>query len=128
MDIPKPIQDRRRSLRVEERIAFKIGTKDFEIEAETINISKGGALCILNKPVAAMTKLDIALSLPPYKKSAYSKKTIYLKGVVVRCQEGSERNKYYTAIYFSEGQPSDLKSLGDFIQSRASASSNDSQP
>lgn len=128
MEIPKPIQERRRSLRIDESIPFRIGTKDFDIEAETVNISVGGALCILDKPLAAMTRMDIALALPAYKANSFRRKTIYLKGVVVRSEKDAVSGKYYTAIFFSEGQPSDLKSLSDFIQSRISASSNDIQP
>ena len=119
MKTPKPVLDRRRSLRIAEKLPFKIGHEGFEAEAITVNISLNGALCLVEREIPLMTQLKIALSLPLDSKGSPAKKKILLmKGVVVRKEKDPSSDQYCIAIYFSQIKPSDRKFLNQFIESR----------
>ena len=119
MKTPKPVLDRRRSIRVEEKLPFKIGAQNYEAEAITVNISVNGALCIVEREIPLMTQLKIALTLPS--KPAQKNKLLSMKGVIVRKEKDLEGGKYYIAIYFSDIKPADRKFLSNFIESRLPA-------
>ena len=121
MKTPKPVLDRRRSIRVAEKLPFRIGHRDYETEARTINISCQGALCIVDLDIPLMTQLQVALSLPPLRKGASHAKTIPIKGVVVRKDKDAAGRQFLIAIYFSEIRPSDREFLEKFIESRLPA-------
>ena len=110
--IPKSILERRRSIRITEVLAFRIGNKDYEMEARTLNISCHGAMCVVDKDIPMMTQLDIALKLP-------GQKMIRVKGVVVRKEEDPLNEKFHVAIFFSEISPYDTKRLRQFIECRS---------
>lgn len=119
MRTPKPILDRRRSVRVYETLPFKIGHAGYEAQAETINVSAHGALCVVDKNIPLMTQLAVALTLPLSPKRG---KTIKLKGVVVRRDKDVDSERYFLAIFFSEVKPEDQETLHRFIESRLSTS------
>ena len=108
MRVPKPILERRRSVRIDDTLPFKVGLEGFEQEASTLNISSTGAMCLLDKVIPMMTKLRVAISLE-------SKKTIHLKGVVVRTDKDLATNKFRAAIFFSEISASDREALERYI-------------
>jgi hypothetical protein len=83
MEIPKPIRERRRSIRIEEALPFKIGHKGYQIEAVTLNISYHGVMCVLDNDIKMMTQLDVALTLPRASKTGRAS-TIKANGVIVR--------------------------------------------
>ena len=119
MKTPKPVLDRRRSLRIAEKLPFKIGLQNYEVEAITVNISVNGALCLVEREIPLMTQLKIALSLPSDSKASPNKKRVLsMKGVVVRKEKDPSTEQYYIAIYFSQIKPNDRKFLNQFIESR----------
>ena len=118
MKTPKPVLDRRRSIRISEKLPFKIGHENYEIEAVTVNISANGALCVVEREIALMTQLKIALTLPVASKASSKKKTLSLKGVVVRKEKDFSKQQYFIAIYFSDIKSEDRKFLQQFIESR----------
>lgn len=119
MKTPKPVLDRRRSIRIAEKLPFRIGHQDYEAEAVTVNVSVNGALCIVDRDIPLMTQLKIALTLPS--KAAQKPKVLSMKGVVVRKEKDMEGGQFYIAIYFSDIKPSDRKTLDQFIESRLPA-------
>ena len=122
MKTPKPVLDRRRSIRIAEKLPFKIGLQNYEAEAITVNISMNGALCIVEREIPLMTQLKIALTLPPITKASSSKgKVLSMTGVVVRKEKDPSSGHFYIAIYFSDIKPSDRKFLSQFIESRLPA-------
>lgn len=121
MKTPKPILERRRSVRVYESLPFKIGHAEYETQAETINISAHGALCVVDKNIPLMTQLAVALTLPGAGSSKRAK-TVRIKGVVVRREKDADSERYFLAIFFSEIKPQDQEILHRFIDSRLSAS------
>ncbi len=121
MKTPKPVLDRRRSIRIVEKLPFKIGHQNYEAEAVTVNISVNGALCIVEQDIPLMTQLKMALTLPPISKTSSKKKTVLMKGVVVRKDKDPSTQKYFVAIYFSEIKPEDRQFLQKFIESRSAS-------
>ena len=121
MKTPKPVLDRRRSIRITEKLPFRIGHQDYETQARTVNISCQGALCIVEQDIPLMTQLKVALSLPPLRKGATHARTISMKGVVVRKDRDAVARQFLIAVYFSEIKPSDREFLEKFIESRLPA-------
>jgi len=115
---PKRILDRRRSVRIEENLPFRIGHEDYETEARTLNISSHGALCVVDRDIPLMTQLKIGLSIPSGTPPRQKEHTIRLKGVVVRKEEDGVTGKFYIAVYFSNISPKDLKTLQDYVEHR----------
>lgn len=118
MRTPKPILDRRRSVRVDEELPFKIGQGDYETQAKTVNISENGALCLVEKNIPLMTQLAVALTIPALDKKTKNGKTLRLKGVVVRREKDPSSEQYFLAIYFSQISAQDREVLSRFIGSR----------
>ena len=116
MKTPKPILERRRSVRLHEALPFRIGHADYEITAKTVNISAHGALCIVDKNIPLMTQLAVALTLPA--KGAKHGKTLRIKGVVVRREKDPSFERYFLGIYFSAIKSKDQDTLSRFIEGR----------
>ena len=117
MKTPKNVLDRRRSLRVVEKLPFTIGHQNYEIEATTVNISVNGVLCVVKREIPLMTQLKVAITLPSGATGSSKKKIILMKGVVVRKEKDSLKQQHLLAIYFSEIKPADKKFLKKFIES-----------
>ena len=109
------MEERRRSIRVETDFLFKIGSgAGAVLEARGVNLSKTGALCVIECDIRMMTQLEMTLILP--------RKEIHLKGVLVRKEKEPFSDRYRIAIYFSEVTPADKKALEKFIESRQKSS------
>ena len=120
MKIPKPVMERRRSVRLAEKLPFKIGRQGYEARAVTLNISAHGALCLLDTEFSLMTQFKLALTLPGRGGGARSK-VIFMKGVVVRKDKDALSGRFLHAIYFSDIKPADRLSLEKYIESRLPA-------
>ncbi len=119
MRIPKPILERRRSIRLDEELPFKIGLEGFEQEATTLNVSSHGAMCLLEKDIPMMTKLSMVITLfASGQKISFRSKNIHLKGVVVRKEIDPATGHFQVAIFFSEITAADQEVLDRYILSR----------
>ena len=116
MKTPKPILERRRSVRLHEALPFKIGHGDYETTANTVNISAHGALCLVDRNIPLMTQLAVAITLPV--KGSKKGKTLRIKGVVVRREKDPEFERYFLGIYFSSITSKDQETLRKFIEGR----------
>lgn len=108
--------ERRQHVRVERHVPLKITQEEGDIVAETVNISRSGAYCRLNKRIPVMTKLKIQLLLPLRKGNKSATKSIHCQGVVVRiepCVEGF----YHIAIFFNEIAQRDAELINDYVDS-----------
>lgn len=109
--------ERRRQPRIPHKVSLRIAQEQGELIAETHNISASGAYCALNQFVEPMTKLDlhfeIFLEEGPY--------TVSCTGVVVRVEpeiiEG-QKERYQTAVFFSDISEKDKKALEAYVHSR----------
>lgn len=104
--------ERRTAERFSKQLTFRIDQKGFDISAETVNISKNGALCEVQSNMPLMTTLDVDLFLPT---STAKSKEIRLKGVLVRKEKNHKNGHYFVAIYFSEIAPGDQKTLEEYL-------------
>ncbi len=118
MKTPKRILDRRRSVRIEDALPFKIGHQGYEFEVTSVNISAHGAMFLIEKDLPLMTQLSIALAIPSKTGSKTSKKS-NIKGVVVRKDKDHLSGKFYIAVYFSGIKDSDQKALNAYIAHHA---------
>lgn len=114
--IPKSVNERRRSIRIYESLAFKIGHDGFEAEARTVNIGTHGVMCEVDRDIKLMTQLSLSISLPANGSSAKARR-VSARGVVVR-KEPSANGKFRIAIFFSDLKPKDAQYLKDFIDGR----------
>ena len=121
MKTPKPILERRRSVRLAEALPFKIGHGNYETTALTVNISAHGALCLVDKNIPLMTQLAVALTLSV--KGSKRGKTLHIKGVVVRREKDPSNERYFLGIYFSSIKPQDQETLRRFVEGRVTPSS-----
>lgn len=108
--------ERRRHPRLEKSLPLKAFGETFDFVTETMNISLGGALCILDKPVPVMTKLRITLLIPavPGKKSS----RIDCEGVVLRViekKDSTDNKKFAVAIMFSDMKPADKRKISRYV-------------
>ncbi len=117
MKIPKPILERRRSVRIPENIVFHIGHENHDAQALMVNLSTHGTLCLVERDIPMMTQLQIVLSLPG-SSNASKEKSLRLRGVVVRKEIDAASGKYLIAIFFQSLKPTDKKALERFIHSR----------
>ncbi len=116
MRLPKRIEERRRAIRIEQSLAFKIGHEDFEVEATTINVSSHGVLCLVEKDIPLMTQLKVALRVPGSLSSKTPEKIVKAVGVVVRKERDDLSGKFFIAIYFSKITPNQQKILDTFVR------------
>jgi len=119
MKIPKKILERRRSVRVSESLPFTIGHDSYDLEAETVNVSAHGAMCVVGKDIPIMTQLKISLSLPGFCTDSNRSKKIHVKGVVVRKEKDPLSGGYTVAVFFSEIKPDDQRMLERFVASQS---------
>lgn len=119
MKIPKPILERRRSIRIDEALPFRVGTEGYEIQATSLNISSTGVMCFLEKDIPVMTKLSLAIPLDGVEaRSGGSAHILRVKGVVVRKEKETATERFQVAIFFSDMNDPDRHSLDRFISSR----------
>ncbi len=111
--LPKRIVERRHSVRITEPLLFKIGHRGYDIQAITLNISCHGALCIVDRDIPMMSQLNIGLELPAGSRG--KRKTVHMKGVLVRKEKEVRTGRFLVAVYFSDIKPADAKRLEQFI-------------
>lgn len=76
------------------------------------NISATGVLCHTVKPIALMTRMSIALELPPPFKGR-----IECEGVVVRCEPHEVGDDHFkVAILFTKINESDRDAIHQFVE------------
>ena len=124
MNIPKPILERRRSIRVDDNLHFQFGHAGYDIQAVTIDISTTGAMCLLDADVPLLTKLKIRLSIPTPAKGTRRPRMVGVEGVIVRKDKDPITARYYVGIFFSSISPKDQAFLESYIQSRIQSSGN----
>ncbi len=118
-------QERRKGQRAAAHIPVRIAHEDGDIVTETLNISRSGAYCRVNKRIELMTKLKIQILLPPARGLSAARKnqkrlskTIHCQGVVVRVEPSAENGRFEIAIFFNEIAQRDAESINDYVGSR----------
>ncbi|MBF0489393.1 MAG: PilZ domain-containing protein [Candidatus Omnitrophica bacterium] len=109
--------ERRRHVRLEQLIPFKISSGDLDFVTETKNFSSSGALCLVNKHITPMTKLKLHFLLPLKRNNKVVNKRISCEGVVVRSESAVDQDSFQTAIFFSDISPRDSQIIHEFVES-----------
>ncbi|MBP8132580.1 MAG: PilZ domain-containing protein [Candidatus Hydrogenedentes bacterium] len=104
--------DRRRFPRSHSSVPARAADVAPEVFNHVDNISANGVLCHTNRPVALMTRMQIALELPkPFDRF------INADGVVVRCDPHEEEAGHYqVAILFTRISDEDHKAVHKFVE------------
>lgn len=124
-------QERRKGQRALAHIPVRIAQEDGDIVTETLNISRSGAYCQVNKRVELMTKLNIQILLPPAghrppsgeslsaarKNQKRQAKTIHCHGVVVRVEPSAHNGRFDIAVFFNEIAQRDAQAINDYVGS-----------
>ncbi|MDN3513960.1 MAG: PilZ domain-containing protein [Candidatus Brocadia sp.] len=119
MDRQKNHSEKRKHPRIDKCIPFKLKIDDFNIIAETMNLSCSGVYCQVNKPIPFMTRLKLAFELPGHgneKEPQY----VTCNGVVVRTEKEISKTKmssaYNIAIFFNEIEKTEKEKIANFIE------------
>ena len=107
--------ERRNNQRSENNIPVKICQKDGDIVTETMNVSRSGAYCCVDRNLPLMTRLKIHLLLSQRDAGKSAARKISCEGVVVRSEPAADENNYNIAIFFSDITRRDAECLMDYI-------------
>lgn len=112
--------DRRRHIRILDRLSFKLADNLSVIATQTINISISGAYCEIDRYIAPMTKVNITLLVPlRLKSNKISSKTLRMEGVVVRTEKSeNSEGRFSIAVFFTQAKEADLKNIRLYIESQ----------
>ncbi len=111
----KSAQERRRAPRVNHQIPIKIIQEDGDIVTETVNISRSGVYCQVNRALAPMSKLKVRLLLQLNHKDKWINKPVTCAGVVVRTEPAAKTNTYNVAIFFNDLSKKDSENIATYI-------------
>lgn len=112
--------DRRRHIRILDRLPFKLADNVSVIATQTINISASGAYCEIDRYIAPMTKVNVTLLVPlRLKSNKISSKTVRLGGVVVRTEKSrSSEGRFSIAVFFTQAKEADLKNIRLYVENQ----------
>ncbi len=116
MKIPRPILERRRAVRIEHNLIFKIGHKNYDVKATTVNLSSHGVRCLVDKDIPLMSQLDITFFLPFRTEPKANPRAIHARGVIVRKQKDSAKGHFTIAIFFTQISENSQRTLNKFIE------------
>jgi hypothetical protein len=111
-----PLQDRRKTPRALGNVPLKISHREGDIVTETVNISRSGAYCKVDKYVDPMTKMKIHILLPLRKNDRDVTKKVACEGVVVRTEPAPEKGFFNIAVFFNEITRRDSDAIGDYVE------------
>jgi len=104
---------------INEVLQSKVRAEDFDVVAETTNLSFLGAHCRVNKDIPLMTCLQIVLALP-YGNEENEFDYVECNGVVVIAEgalsETHVCSSYSIAIYFNEIEESEKEKIANFFK------------
>lgn len=107
--------EKRKDPRALGNVPVKISQGAGDIVTETVNISRSGAYCKVDKYIEPMTKLKVNLLLPSAKGSKGTGKKVACEGVVVRVEPITHENAYSLAIFFNNLSQRDSELISDYV-------------
>ncbi len=109
----KSTAEQRRYPRVPEVLPVAVARGSWQFRAKTVNVSCGGVLCVVGRPLPLMTRVALTLELP--------RRLVRCRGAVVRCRpaaaaRGQRRSQAYrVAVLFMEMKPEDHRAVAEFV-------------
>ena len=117
MSTRKSVDERRRSPRARTNVPVKILCDDGDIVTQTVNISRSGVYCTVNRSVDMMSKLKVCLLIPVKKFGKASTKKINCQGIVVRTEPVPGTSNYNVAVFFNDIVQRDADCIADYVSS-----------
>jgi len=119
----KPMQERRKSHRVEVRVPVRLEEREEEprgkaIPGQSANLSEGGVYCDVEKYLAPLTKVGISLLLPAFGERFSQPREISAEGVVVRTlpeKQGRKVARYRIACCFTNMDVNEKELIREYI-------------
>jgi hypothetical protein len=109
--------ERRRHPRIAKNVPLKICQEDGDIITETVNLSRSGAYCCVEKYIQPMTKMKAHLLLPLKRNGKTVNKKISCSGVVIRSEPVAGSNLFSLAIFFNDITQKDADIIAGYIGS-----------
>ncbi len=110
-------QEKRKSPRADNKIALKFSHEEGDIVTETVNISRSGVSCRVNKFIEPMMKVKVNFLLPIKNSTRSINKRISCHGIVVRTElVSTDKDFYNVAIFFSEISSKDAENIDDYVR------------
>jgi hypothetical protein len=110
-------RERRQHRRLDNNVPLKITSTDANFSTNTVNISRSGVYCTVDKYVEPMTKLKINLMVPVKKNNKFISKKIKCEGIVVRSEKCEGSPMHNVAIFFNDITQQDAEDIADYVGS-----------
>jgi hypothetical protein len=121
---PRPLQGRERRAHPRAaadwplEIALTSGPRPGLVQARVRDVSRAGVSFYVDRPIAMMTMLELALELP----TAKGRRKVRGKGAVVRCQRiGAAVEHYEVAVFLHELTETDRRTIDEHVRERIGA-------
>ncbi|MBN1503514.1 MAG: PilZ domain-containing protein [Candidatus Eisenbacteria bacterium] len=119
----KPMEERRKSHRVEVRVPVRLEEREEEprgasIPGQSANLSEGGVYCDVEKYLAPLTKVGISLLLPAFGERLTRPREIMAEGVVVRTlpeRQGRKVARYRIACCFTGMDENEKELIREYV-------------
>ena len=113
----QPGIERRRTPRAPAEFAIQLGNRGETREARVKDLSANGICCLFPEPIAEMTIVELAVSLPD------DDVLHSIQGAVVRCEKVRDHSPptYEIAVYFTEMPSPCRRALMNFVSARLTA-------
>jgi hypothetical protein len=109
-------QERRKNPRAFGNVPVKISHAAGDIVTETVNISRSGAYCKIDRYVEPMTRMKINILLPLWKNNRNTTKKVACEGVVVRTEPATGKGFFHIAVFFNEISRRDAEVVDDYFE------------
>lgn len=107
-------KERRKHLRLEKKLPFKVAVDGYDFSTTTENISCVGAYCQIKKYIPPFTKVMVKLSLPVKENNHSKTYKIDCEGVIVRTEDKS-KSGFNVAIFFNQIKNNQRKVISEYI-------------
>jgi len=119
----KPLEERRKSHRVEVRVPVRLEEREEEprgkaIPGQSANLSEGGVYCDVEKYLAPLTRVGISMLLPAFGERLNRPREITAEGVVVRTlpeRQGRKIARYRIACCFTNMAENEKELVREYI-------------
>ena len=108
-------QEKRRAPRLNKNIPVKICQEGGDTVTETLNISRSGVLCRVEKYIEVMTKLKIQLLLSFMKNGKTATKRISCSGVVIRSETMQNKKGCQVAVFFNDIAEKEAAAISEYV-------------
>jgi len=119
----KPLEERRKSHRVEVRVPVRLEEREEDLRGKAIpgqsaNLSEGGVYCDVEKYLAPLTRVGISMLLPAFGERISRPREITAEGVVVRTmpeKQGRKIARYRIACCFTNMEENEKELIREYI-------------